>query len=274
MTAGLNRHLAPISPAAWQELEDNARDTLTVWLAGRKLVDFTGPLGWDHSAIPSGRLAPVELSAAGGRGGPSVQIRQRVVHPLLELRVPFRLSREELDSIDRGNQAPDLDPLIEASRRVAAAEDTLVFQGLDAVGIQGIHAHAGHPALEIGQDYNAYPRTVAHAVQRLRAEGIAGPYALALGPRCWEGLNTTTSPAGFPVIEHVRRVVDGPIVWAPAVSGAVVLSQRGGDFELVVGRDLSIGYLSHDRAEVELFIEESVHFRMHGPDAAVPLVYA
>jgi uncharacterized linocin/CFP29 family protein len=48
---------------------------------------------------------------------------------------------------------------------------------------------------------------------------------------------------------------------------------RGDDFELIVGQDISIGYLSHDQAKVTLYLEESVTFRLLSPQAAVPLVY-
>ena len=51
-------------------------------------------------------------------------------------------------------------------------------------------------------------------------------------------------------------------MWAPAVDGAVVLSQRGGDFELTVGQDFAIGYRSSDAASVDLYLEESTTFRV------------
>jgi uncharacterized linocin/CFP29 family protein len=76
------------------------------------------------------------------------------------------------------------------------------------------------------------------------------------------------------VIEHVRRLLDGPIVWAPAVDGAVVVSLRGGDFELAVGQDFSIGYLAHSASTVTLYLQESFTFRPLTAEAAVPLKYA
>jgi uncharacterized linocin/CFP29 family protein len=63
------------------------------------------------------------------------------------------------------------------------------------------------------------------------------------------------------------------VVWAPAVDGAVVLSQRGGDFELTVGQDFSIGYRSSDATTVDLYLEESVSFRINTPAAAVHLAH-
>ncbi len=71
---------------------------------------------------------------------------------------------------------------------------------------------------------------------------MSGPYGIALGPRCYTGL-TRKHAAWLPIINHVRELVDGPIVWAPAVDGAVVMSLRGGDFELIVGQDFFRGLL-------------------------------
>jgi uncharacterized linocin/CFP29 family protein len=68
-------------------------------------------------------------------------------------------------------------------------------------------------------------------------------------------------------------MLDGPVVWAPAVDGAIVVSQRGGDFELVVGQDISIGYTDHDAESVSLYLEESLTFRVDSPEAAVRLAY-
>ncbi len=265
----LHRQLAPISEAAWKEVDEEARQTLKVYLAARKLVDFTGPLGWEHSAVNLGRTTAADLPFEGVEG------RMRQVQPLLELRVPFELTREAIDSIDRGNAGPDLGPVKEAAKKIAAAEDQIVFSGLESASIVGILSGAEYEPLTLTDDYNEYPGSVAIAVERLRSSGVAGPYAIALGPRCYTGLTTTTTPAGFPVLEHVRRVLDGgALVWAPALSGAVVLSQRGGDFELVVGRDLSIGYRDHNAERVGLYLEESLTFQLHGGEAAVPLAYA
>ena len=107
----------------------------------------------------------------------------------------------------------------------------------------------------------------------LRSAGVDGPYAIALGPRCYAGLLQATASGGYPILEIVRRAVDGPLVFAPAVDGAIVLSLRGGDFELTVGQDLSIGYASHDARSVQLYLLESMTFRVLSPEAAVAMAY-
>lgn len=265
---GLLRELSPITREAWGRIDDEARGALKVTLAARKLVDFVGPRGWSFSAVPLGRARALEQPPAEG-----VQGALRLVQPLVELRVPFRLARAELDAIARGARDVELDPVRLAAQKLALAEDRAVFHGYAAGQITGICEAAAAATVSLTPEYEAYPASVAKALAKLRTAGVDGPYALALGPRCYAGLTQTTTKGGYPVLHHVQKLVEGPLVWAPAVDGAVLLSLRGGDFELVVGRDVSIGYLGHDGAHVELYLEESFTFRALGPEAAVPLRY-
>ena len=264
----LLRDLAPITDEAWKMIDDQARQTLVVELAARKLVDFSGPKGWEKSAMNLGRAKALKGAPADGVTG---AIRQ--VQPLVELRAPFALSRVDLDNIARGAADPDLDPLIAACIQIARAEDRAVFHGWEAAGIGGICERTPHKALKIQDNYAAYPSTVAEAVRTLKMSGVGGPYSIALGPRCFTGLMQAMGPGGFPVLEVVKHILDGEVLWAPGVDGAVVLSTRGGDFELVVGRDLSIGYSAHDAAQVNLYVVESLTFRVLEPKAAVCLRY-
>jgi uncharacterized linocin/CFP29 family protein len=262
----LLRELAPISAAGWEEIEKEAKRTLKTTLAARRLVDFVGPQGWGAAAVGTGRSE----AAVPGDGG--VQVRLRQVLPLVELRVPFEMRREELAAIDRGAKNPDTDAIIEAARKIAMAEDRAVFHGYAAANIRGICQGNADAVIDIGTSYETYPRAVAAAVTKLRESGVGGPFAIALSERCYKGL-TETTVGGYPVLEHVRRMLDGPIVWAPALEGGVVLSVRGGDFELTVGQDFAIGYLDHDAERVRLYIEESFTFWPLSPQAAVPLTY-
>ncbi|MDB5922277.1 MAG: bacteriocin [Betaproteobacteria bacterium] len=263
----LLRELAPVSASSWGLIEDEAKRTLKLMLAARRLVDFCGPLGWNVSAVSVGRTERLKADPEQG-----VEGRLRRTQALVELRVPFELSREELEAVGRGAKDPDLDPVRNAARAAAIAEDRAVFHGYADAGIVGLVAAAAGSGLMLTDDYEAYPGVVAEATNKLRSSGIHGPYAIALGPRCYTGL-TKTAKNGFPVIEHVRRLLDGPIVWAPALNGAAVISLRGGDFELTVGQDFSIGYLEHSAAAVRLYLQESFTFRVLSPEAAVPLSY-
>lgn len=264
----LHRELAPVSAADWSEIERQAKSALKLNLAARRLVDFVGPLGSQAAAVNIGR---VQKLPAPGEG---IEAASRQVLPLVELRVPFELERSELDALERGARDPDLQPLIQAATRLARAEDAIVFHGYRAAGMRGMAEAAPHAPLPISQQYERYPGTVAEATRRLREAGVEGPYAIALGPRCYEGLMQATERGGYPIIEIVHRLIEGPAVWAPGVNGAVVLSMRGGDFELTVGQDIAIGYVSHTDTHVRLYLVESLAFRVLTPEAAVALVYA
>jgi uncharacterized linocin/CFP29 family protein len=269
VTNHLRRHLAPISEAAWSAIEEEAGRTLRHFLVARALVDVAGARGWDYTAAPLGRVE--ELSPAPAAG---VAARRRRVQPVVELRTPFTLDLAELDAVDRGAADPDLDPLVDAARRAAEAEDKAVFYGYAPGEITGIADAAPHRLPPISDDYELYPGLVAKAVATLRGSGVGGPYGIALGPRCYTGVIESTEHGGYPTLEHIRLILGGPIIWAPAVDGAVVVSMRGGDYDLRLGEDFSIGYLSHTATTVELYFEESFTFRVLDERAAVPLRYA
>lgn len=262
----LHREVAPISDAAWNEIEKEAGRTLRTFLTARQIVDFSGPHGWDYSGDNIGRLERVAGPVEGVEAG------LRVVQPLVELRHPFSISRADLEDIDRGRPDANLGAVAEAAKRAALAEDHIVFNGFKDAHILGVAEASPHPAIEIGDNYVEYPRLVARAVALLREGGVDGPYAAILGPRCWTGVIESSEYGGYPVLEHLRLILGGPVVWGPAVDGAIVLSTRGDDFELTCGQDMSIGYLSHDADSVRLFLEESIGFRVLTPEAAVPLV--
>ncbi len=262
----LLRSLAPISDAGWKELDEEARERLVPALAARKLVDFTGPHGWEYSATNLGRTADVPTVPCEG-----VTARSRRVLPLVEVRAEFAIAREELANIDRGADDADLEPLDKAAHQLAIAENTAVFHGWAAASLEGIAASSPQEMMKLTAEPDDYPRPVAGAVERLLHAGIAGPYALALGGEEYQRVVETAEEGGYPLLEHLGKILEGPIVWAPGVKGAIVLSTRGGDFLFESGQDLSIGYLSHDAEAVRLYLEESFSFRVATPEAAVAL---
>ncbi len=268
MSDHLRRHLAPVTAAAWEQIDREAARALRHFLAARALVDVAGPAGWEMSSVGLGRLRSSSPSPAEG-----VVADVRVSQPLVEMRTPFELSLLEMDMIDRGARDPDLTPVSDAAALAARAEDRAVFHGYDPGGIAGIAPSSPHHPLEIGDDYNGYPKVVARAVAQLRQAGIGGPYGIALGPRCYTGVIETTEHGGYPVLEHVKMILGGPVVWAPNVDGAIVLSVRGGDYEIVCAEDFSVGYRAHADDTVELFLEESFTLVVNEPRAAIWLRY-
>jgi uncharacterized linocin/CFP29 family protein len=262
----LLRSLAPITDSGWELLDREAREHLTPALAARKLVDFAGPRGWEHSATNLGRTTAVASAPSEG-----VDAVQRRVLPLAELRASFTVSLSELRDHDRGAVGVGLEELDEAARRIAVAENVAVFHGWTDASIAGITDTSPHKALPLDKNADTYPRPVAGAVERLLESGISGPYGLALGRDEYTRVAETAEHGGYPLFDHLHKILGGPIVWAPGVKGAVVLSLRGGDFLFESGQDLSIGYERHDAEAVDLYLEESFSFVVATSEAAVAL---
>jgi len=260
----LHRELAPISAAAWADIEEEARRTFKRHVAGRRVVDVQGPDGTTLSAAGTGHFSDIEPPADG------VIARARHSQPIIELRVPFTVDRQAVDDVERGAKDSDWQPLKDAARKIAFAEDRAVFESYPVAGIVGIRESSSNPALALPGDALAYPNIISQAVSSLRLAGVNGPYTVLLSAEAYTVV-TETADHGYPIHEHLARVVDGEIIWAPAIEGAFVLSTRGGDYELRVGQDLSIGYLSHDAASVQLYFQESLTFFVYTSEAAVAL---
>jgi uncharacterized linocin/CFP29 family protein len=226
-------------------------------------VDYGGPYGWQFSAANLGRVKPVVAEPAGG-----VDALQRVVLPALEFRTDFVLSRAVLSDYDRGAVDSDLTALDDAAHRIAVAENAAVFHGLEETGLSGIAEASTQDPIPLGEDVKSYPRHVAQAVEMLRNAGVGGPFGLALEPRAYTASTEVVELSGL-VLDHLAEILEGPVVWAPGVRGGVVLSQRGKDFLMEVGQDLSIGYDHHDAETVHLYFEESFVLRIATPEAAV-----
>lgn len=262
----LLRGQAPVSATGWELLDDEARERLRGPLAARRLVDFSGPHGWEHSATNLGRTE--KLPPPNGRG---VTGRRRRVLPLAELRADFAVSLSELADHDRGALDADLAALDEAARQIAVAENVAVFHGWEEAGITGIAEASPFDPEPLGGDAETYPRCVARAVESIRHAGVEGPFGLALGPDEYTRVIETAEHGGYPLFDHLAKILDGPIAWAPGVKGALVLSMRGGDFLFESGQDLAIGYAGHDAENVDLYLEESFSFVVATPEAAAPL---
>jgi uncharacterized linocin/CFP29 family protein len=260
----LHRQLAPVSDSAWAQVEEEAARTFKRHLAGRRVVDVPDPGGPALAAVGTGHQRDIDAP------GDGVSARLRQAAPLVALRAPFRLSREQIDDVERGSRDSDWQPVKNAARQLALAEDRIVFDGYPAAQITGIRPGSSHRPLRLPAEITGYPQAVAAALSALRVAGVDGPYSLLLSADAYTAV-AETSHHGYPVLEHIGRLLSGEIIWAPAISGALVLTTRGGDFELRLGQDVSVGYLSHTTTQVELYLEETLTFLMLTSEAAVSL---
>jgi uncharacterized linocin/CFP29 family protein len=260
----LYRDLAPVSAGAWAGIEEEAKRTFARHAAARKAVDVTGPDGLTLAGLATGHVTAIDPPSDG------VTAALRDWRPVVELRVPFTLSREEIDSVERGALDPDWQPVKDAAKAVAFAEDRAVFDGYPAAQIAGLRPTSSNPSLPLPGEPQDYPDVVAKALSQLRLAGVGGPYSLLLSADAYTAVSETTAH-GYPIREHINRLLDGDIIWAPAIDGALLLSGRGGDYELRLGQDLSIGYQSHDADSVQLYFTESFTFAAYTTEASVPI---
>ncbi len=235
----LHRELAPISENAWKEIEKRSGPhaaELPGRPPGRRLLrpPRLGLLGREPRAGSNGSRARSTVSK------PACGSSSRWSSCATGSRWPGPTSRTSTGA----GPTPICPRWPRRPSSAALAEDHIVFEGFKEAHITGIAEASTFPPIEIDDNYAEYPKLVARAVSSLRESGIDGPYAAALGPRCWTGVIETTEDGGYPVLEHLRLILGGPVVWAPAVDGAVVMSTRGEDFQLTCGEDMALGYLS------------------------------
>ena len=217
----LHRELAPISDSAWGQIEDEVSRTFKRDVGGRRVVDVHGPAGTGLSSVATGHLQTISPA------GDGILSRQRDVKALVENRVVFELDRQTIDDVERGAQDSDWQPAKDAARKLAFAEDGAIFEGYPAAGIVGIRKGTSNPTITLPDEVRAYPDAIAQGISRLRLEGVNGPYAAILDSGVYTAL-AETSDHGYPVLEHVKRLVNEKIIWAPATHGAFVLTTRGG----------------------------------------------
>ncbi|GAB5901080.1 MULTISPECIES: family 1 encapsulin nanocompartment shell protein [Mycolicibacterium] len=260
----LYRELAPVTKVAWAQIEQEAARTFKRHIAGRRVVDVTGPGGPTTAAVSTGHLREAAAPAYG------VVAQLRDSKPLVRLRVPFTVAREDVDDVERGAQDSNWDPVKAAAKQLAFVEDRAIFEGYGAASIEGMRSASSNPALTLPDDPRGIPDVISQALSELRLAGVDGPYSVLLSASVYTKVSET-SDHGYPIREHLNRLVDGEIIWAPAIDGAFVLSTRGGDFDLQLGTDVSIGYLSHDADVIQLYLQETVTFQCYTAEASVAL---
>lgn len=264
MKNNLYRDLAPITEVAWEEIELEATRTFKRHVAGRRVVDVSEPGGPMTAAVSTGRLLDVAAPTDG------VQAHLRASKPLVRLRVPFTLSRYEIDNVERGAKDSDWDPVKAAAKKLAFVEDRAIFEGYPAASIDGIRSCSSNATLPLPEDPRDMPDAISQALTSLRLAGVDGPYSILLSADVYTKVSETTEH-GYPIREHLNRLVTGDIIWAPAIDGAMVLTTRGGDFDLQLGTDVAIGYSSHDADTVQLYLQETLTFLCYTAEASVCL---
>lgn len=256
----LKKNMAPITDEAWKEINEQAGRIFKLYLSGRQFLDIDGPNGLDMGAVSTGHLI---MPANAKKEGVNYGIRE--VMPLIEIRKPFDLDIMAMDDINRGALDADLEPLEEAAKEIALFEEKVIYEGFSKANIKGLEKSASDKATVLPDDPVEFLAVISEQKRKLMKEGVEGPYSLVLSEDKMKVLNSISK--GYPVDKQLKKMISGKIIPQFANNKSYLLSERGGDYELVLGQDMSIGYDAHDTKKVKLYFTESFTFRVMSPEA-------
>jgi len=263
----LKKNIAPITEGAWKEIEMELKTVLNNNRTARKFVDIDGPYGFEYSAVPTGRL---EIPKKNSEDEVNYGIRS--VLPMLEMRKPFELNIWELDNASRGAKDIDLEPLENAARQMVKFEEQMIYRGLSTAGIKGLMEVNHYDPVPLPSDFNNILRFIGKQINLLQRNSVEGPYSLVLNEKNW--LELINLIEGYPLIKQLKEILGGEIYVNKFCDHSFLLSERGGDFELILGEDICIGYDSQSTEKVKLFLTQTMSFRILSPEAKIMLTDA
>ena len=247
----LKKSLAPITDKAWEEITEQLDDILKTYLTARKFVDIDGPNGLEFGSVSTGRLITPDNEDKGG-----INYGIREVLPLVEIRKPFELAKDA-----------DLEPLEKAAKEFALFEEKAIYDGFEPASIKGLKTSSDKSPVNVSSDVNEFIKEVGNQAVYLKENAVEGPYTLVITAKDW--LDLVKLSEGYPVQKQIKEILGGKVIINHSNENTFLVSERGGDYELVLGQDITLGYDSHDTKSVKLYLTSSFTFRILSPEAIV-----
>jgi len=252
----LAREDAPFDSEIWGKLDAAMIQAAKQQLSGRRLLEIEGPFGFGLKSIP--------LSDVQGDDGLTFSQTQ----PLVWIQRDFELGTRDLANYEREKISLNVKPVIEAARACAKLEDKLIFEGAD--GVPGLLTAEGTQGLDLSpwDEVGSASNDLIKAITMLDDVGFHGPYTLALAPKHYNMLLRLYERGNRSELEHVKMMVTDGVVKAPALkSGGVLMASGRQNVSVVLGQDLSLGFIGPAGDKVEFFIAESLALRIRVPEA-------
>ncbi len=253
-----NRYLlrddAPLKPETWDMLDKIAAESAKTVLAGRRMLYLSGPHGLGLKGVP----LPDAPSEAG------------IVHaPFAALSLitkSFSIAKRDLAQFEQTGLALDVRELFEAAIEAARLEDNLILWGsgeltglLTAPGVLDVKLSGWE---QVGNAANE----LIQAVTRLDDAGFHGPYSLALSPRRYNLLLRQYPNSNQSELDHVKTIATDGVHKAPVLNtGGILLNAGRQVAELIVGQDMSVGFIGPTAERLEFLISESLAVLIHQP---------
>jgi len=252
----LGREDAPVSEETWNLLDTAMVDAAKGILAGRRLLALSGPYGLGLKSLPM----------SDGRGRKGFITSDLLPVPLIQ--VTFCLGKRDIAASERDGVALDTCAVATAACACATAEDTLIFEG--APGIPALLSVKGSPSVKISpwEGVGAAAEEIIRAVTALDDAGFHGPYCMGLAPARYNLLFRRYPQGEGTELDHLRTIVTGGIYKAPVLKDGGVLLASGKQYaEIVLGQDMSVGFIGPADENLEFSISESLVPVIHTPGA-------
>jgi uncharacterized linocin/CFP29 family protein len=239
----LLREDAPLDPEAWRLLDETMVEAAKTILAGRRILEIEGPFGLGLKAVP--------LQDCCMDNG---LIASPVV-PVSLVQKNFLMSKRDLAAYERDHLPLNLDGVAMAAIETAKIEDNLVFSGV--AGCTGLLTEEDATELKLSS-WNTVGKAadeIIKGITQLDDAGFHGPYTLAL------------SPARYNLL--MRRYPQG----APVLPKGGVLLASGRQFtSIVMGQDMSVGFIGPAGADLEFSVSESLALMIRQPGSICALI--
>ncbi|MCS6914119.1 MAG: family 1 encapsulin nanocompartment shell protein [Myxococcales bacterium] len=272
-----SRDAGPLTAEEWRSVELAAIETARHQLIGRRFLALYGPLGSGVEFVELDLLGPPRAAAVslqGDEDAPPLRPARRRILPLPLLYRDCLVFWRDLERARMNGAGLETSAIVAAAAEVAAAEDQLIFHGNPELGIEGLLTAADTHAVQLG-DWNAAGEAyqqVVRAVAQLQQAGHPGPYALVLSSDRFARLERVHDMTGTLELVAVERLVRGPVLPCPVISGGVLLDPSAANMDLAVGIDLTVAYADNDQMNHRLRVLETVVLRLKRPSAVLRLV--
>ena len=255
----LTRDDAPFGAEVWDRLDSAMTETARAQLTSRRLLPLEGPYG----------LGLKSIALKDVRTDDDLIVSQTL--PVVYIEEPFTLGTRDLANFERHGVHLDTQPIRDAALACAQREDALVFHG--SAGVPGLLNTEGAQEMTLSawDEVGAAAEDIIEAITTLDGTGFHGPYTLALAPQRYNLLFRRYPQGNQSELEHLHTIVTDEIVKAPALEGGVLLASGKRHASIVMGQDMTIGFIGPAGDEVEFFISESLTVRIRHPQALVVL---
>jgi len=257
----LGRDDAPFGDAVWEVLDAAMIEAAKSQLTGRRLLHIEGPhgLGLKGVALQDEVITPAKP------GQPEVVASATL--PLALIRTTFTLSARDLASYERNGVPLDVGNLVQAAITCAQLEDELLFSGskqLNTVGL--LTVAASKVKLGAWEKAGDAAADMIKALTALDTAGFHGPYAVALAPSRFNLLFRRYPQGNQTEMAHLQSMVTEGIFKAPVLKDGGALLASGKQFAaIVLGQDMTVGFIGPSGGELEFSISESLAPRVRQP---------